>query len=291
MEIYDLHRAFVGDEEIFFRRTGCNPKLPTLLMLTGWPISSVSLVPLMSLLKNNLNCYALDLPGYGKAPLIQRNKFCGFDFYSNIIRKFQTEILSIPKVDFFGYSIGGVHAINYAFKYPNLINKLIISAAPYNGIKELVNKRAQESLIYALLENFKDKPKFISILNKDYVSYAVTQLMYAKIYKRECGKFESSNKYLIKQLMLESSKLDFKAALDVAHDLEERNFIEAAKLIKSQTLVIANEYDSTVKPYLLKRLANELIPHARLKLLKNATHASILTDYQKFVEPILGFLF
>jgi pimeloyl-ACP methyl ester carboxylesterase len=76
-------------------------------------------------LKSNYRCVAIDLPGYGKSS--KGNYAASMDFFAETIKLFCHK-MNIHNVVLAGHSMGGQIAITTAFKYPDLVSKLILIA-------------------------------------------------------------------------------------------------------------------------------------------------------------------
>ena len=80
---------------------------------------------LIPLLKDQLRCIAIDLPGYGKSSEGVHSR--SMNFYSDTISKF-IQKLKLKNVILVGHSMGGHISIVTALSYPQLVNRLILLA-------------------------------------------------------------------------------------------------------------------------------------------------------------------
>lgn len=88
-----------------------------LVMIPGWPVSTCIFEPLATVLGDSLHCVAINLPGFGGSDFDLENNHT-FDYYCQFLEDFRKEILKTKKINLFGYSTGGVVAIDYASKFP-----------------------------------------------------------------------------------------------------------------------------------------------------------------------------
>lgn len=76
-------------------------------------------------LSNHYRCIAIDLPGYGKSS--KGNHAYSMTFYAAVVKEF-IEAKGLTNVVLAGHSMGGQIAMTAALQYPQLVDKLILSA-------------------------------------------------------------------------------------------------------------------------------------------------------------------
>jgi len=161
-----------------------------LVLVHGWGGSTRSLKSLIKQFSKNYQVIALDLPGFGKSDL--PNKDWGITEYSEIIREL-VKRLGIEKVNYFGHSFGGSLGIFLATKYPKLINHLVLCDSSYKRTLKRTNtpigiifnnlplpkkvKQIIKKIIYRIffpnsdLPNFPDlEPNYKKIMTQDLTS-------------------------------------------------------------------------------------------------------------------------
>jgi pimeloyl-ACP methyl ester carboxylesterase len=103
------------------------------VMLHGWQRSSDTLRPLGELLANSCRVVLVDLPGFGMSPLPvgAANSGGGWSTldYCERVRSF-LEDEGIDRCTLVGHSFGGRVAVRMAARYPEQIEKLILTGTP-----------------------------------------------------------------------------------------------------------------------------------------------------------------
>lgn len=110
---------------IFYREAGDKSK-PTLLLLHGFPSSSVMYRDLINNLAANYHLIAPDYPGFGQSSMPNTTEYkYTFDNLSNTISHF-IDALGLKKVSLYLQDYGGPVGFRIATKRPELIQALII---------------------------------------------------------------------------------------------------------------------------------------------------------------------
>lgn len=100
----------------------------TVIILHGWGLNGSYYAKLVNLIEENrYKVYSLDLPGFGKEPLIKESMT--LDDYVEFIHNF-IESKKISNPIFIGHSFGGRVAIKYTWKYQSQVSKLILTGVP-----------------------------------------------------------------------------------------------------------------------------------------------------------------
>ena len=113
---------------IFYREAGNNNK-PVILLLGGFPSSSITFRNLMERLKNDFHLIAPDYPGFGNsdAPSTAAYKY-SFDNLTITMEKF-IDTIGLKKFSLYAFDYGGPIGFRIASKRPELIQSLIIQNA------------------------------------------------------------------------------------------------------------------------------------------------------------------
>ena len=223
-----------------------------MVFLHGWGLSSKIFKPIIYLLKNDYKIYALDLPGFGNAPI---EKPMVLKDYAETVHDF-LEKNKIEKPIIIGHSFGGAVAIKLAILHPESVSKIVLvcaSAIRQPHRKMVLIKKAADLLKPLFPEKLR---KFVLKLLK------LDQTDYAKI---ESPELKETFKNIIGE--------DLKPYLPS---------------IKSPALVIWGEKD-TVTPLSEGKLIAETIPDAKFAIVKNAGHFLFLEKPEEFIKLIKEF--
>jgi pimeloyl-ACP methyl ester carboxylesterase len=118
----------VNGVNIAYRETG-NKSKPTILLLGGFPSSSIIFRPLIEELKNDYHLIAPDYPGFGNSEVPSKDSFeYTFENISKIIEKFIDQI-GLEKFSLYAFDYGGPIGFRIAARRPELIETLIVQNA------------------------------------------------------------------------------------------------------------------------------------------------------------------
>ncbi|MDO8443813.1 MAG: alpha/beta hydrolase [Candidatus Azambacteria bacterium] len=225
----------------------------TIIFLHGWGNSSEVFIPLSYYLKNDFCIYAPDLPGFGRAHI---EKPMGLKDYADFVYKF-TKDNQIENPIIIGHSFGGAVAAKLAILHSKIISKLILVGA--SAIRE---------------SNF--KIKFIERPAK-----IIKKIFPKKIYP-----------FILKFLGLNNSdyaRIENPYLKETFKIVIKENLAPELPLIKVPTLVIWGEKDAET-PLKYGRLITQLIPNAKLEIIKSAGHHVFLDKPLEFIYEIKKFI-
>jgi len=121
------HWATIDGIKIFYRTAGV-PQHPAIILLHGFPSSSVMYQDLMQLLKKDFYLIAPDYPGHGYSDVPPDSYQFTFDNISNTVYKL-IQSLKIQKYSLFMQDYGSPVGFRIALKHPENIGALIIQNA------------------------------------------------------------------------------------------------------------------------------------------------------------------
>lgn len=257
---------------------------PPLIFLVGWPTASALYVPLLHLIAPHNKCYVVDLPGYGGSES-DMNVYSGFDYYLDFLRIFHMDVVGSGPVHLFGYSTGGVHAINYAHKHPESVCSLTVFSVPYDGIEQFAamekNSASRLKMMRKLHPFFTRHKNLIKLINARPVKIIAIAFFYVVIYTRLYPQMlkKVRKRHLFRSLY-KTSQFNIKSIFDLAIDLSMNSFTHVAQLVHTPTLVLSAQNDTAVLPERSSRLAG-LMPGATYECIPDADHAVGITDPQK----------
>ena len=275
----------VNDLNINYKTIG-DGKIP-IVLLHGWGVSSDKYVELAKTLYPILNAQysilILDLPGFGKSNepnknwklddyvefvdefIKKTNRKGGFELVKNIlkekfiqIQKGSTELSPqwsqrSSKIILIGHSFGGKIAIKYATKYPEKIEKLILTGAA--GIK---HKLTTKQKIFFILAK----------TGKIIFSFPVINNFQKPIHK-------------IFSKLARSRKKDYYSASlrmkEIMKNILAEDLADCLNKIKNQTMLVWGREDKTT-PLSDGKIMNERIEDSKLIIVDNANHS---LPYQK----------
>lgn len=115
----------IKGNQIHYKKSGSGRAI---ILLHGngedWKIFKESI----DLLQNSFTVYAIDLPGHGKS---YRPKELHYESHASDVYDF-IQALQIEKPVLYGFSDGGIVGLILAYRYPNLLSKLIVSGVNIN---------------------------------------------------------------------------------------------------------------------------------------------------------------
>jgi pimeloyl-ACP methyl ester carboxylesterase len=118
----------IGDLDIFYREAG-NPQKPAVLLLGGFPSSSITFEPLIAELKNDYHLIAPDYPGFGNSSAPDPSAFSyTFENIALTVEAF-VDKLGLKTFNLYAFDYGGPIGFRLAAKRPELIHSLIIQNA------------------------------------------------------------------------------------------------------------------------------------------------------------------
>ncbi|MDF1497857.1 MAG: alpha/beta hydrolase [Patescibacteria group bacterium] len=269
-----------------------------IVLLHGWGINSdkyLKLIEIMSKENTDLKIIVPDLPGFGKSDEPNENwnldnyvefvdKFIrsstqdrGFELLKNILKK--TNIKKImnggfssvsnsnsdhkKQINLIGHSFGGRIAIKYAMKYPEKIDKLILTGAA--GIKHRLTFK--QKVFYFLAK--RGKNIFSLPIIKKFQKYA-RKIIYKLAREKDYNQASPRMKEIMKNVLAE----------DLTLILEK---------IKTPTLLIWGRFDNST-PLSDGKIMNEKIENSKLIVINDANHSLPYQKPEEFVNFIKEFI-
>lgn len=198
--------------------------------------------------------------------------------------------LKIERAHIIGHSLGGMIVQNFAIKYPNKVNKIILintiagmtppGVSPDQGI-EMYRINA----IDGLRAMKKDPLNHFLVGAKNSYSREFWKQMKENPKKKFHGIWSVED--LLKEKTINGPTED-----DINHQaeaLKSHNVYEKLHEIKNSTLIIAAEKDKSC-PKIMNEKIHELIPNSQFIVIEKAAHQSILEYPNKINKYIVDFL-
>lgn len=281
-------KAKIRGTEIYFDVAGMQlapvkndfEERPVLFLLHGGPGGDHLRFKQTSLeLQNNAQLIFIDHRGSGRSKKTNPKEYSLENNIEDIeaLRKH----LGLNKICILGTSYGGVVAQGYAIRYPKNLEKLIlvVTAPSYHFLAEAkenlkIRGTAQQiakakDLWDGTFKNTKQVASFFKLMEPMYsvkASKRKTKLPKTKT----IWSHEALNK-------------------GFGEFLRHYNYLPKLKNIKCPTLVLAGAKDWICSPEQSKLIAKH-IPHSRLKIFKNASHAVAIDAHQQYIKAIQHFL-
>ena len=117
MALYDIQ-----GQQVHVHEEGL-PKRQTALLIHGWSSSWYALSPLLRPLRQRFRCLAVDLPGYGQSPRLDRRTT--IPAYADLLAELICEVSDGPVV-LVGHSMGGMTSITLALRHPVLVERMVL---------------------------------------------------------------------------------------------------------------------------------------------------------------------
>ena len=117
------HFGYVDGREVHYRRAGQGPPL---VLLHPAPGSSFALEPLIERLASERTVIAIDTPGAGESAALGLPAPACAD-YSNALDE-TLGWMGLDRVDLYGSHTGATLALDFAYRYPRRVNRLILNA-------------------------------------------------------------------------------------------------------------------------------------------------------------------
>ena len=168
--------------------------------------------------------------------------------------------LKIPKAHVFGVSMGGAIAQQFALKYPNKLNKLILGCTMAGGAC------SQFGNISGVMNGNLLKLMFTS-------TFIENNLQELEAFIKETTPFHSRNGALQRQLQ----------------SFATHNTCDTLRNIKSSTLIITGDKDLVILPTNSDVIFNQ-IPDAKLEIIEDAAHGFSYSHADKTAQLIHSFL-
>ena len=272
-----------------------NGKIP-IVLLHGWGMDSEKYAELIKILNIKYSRFKIlvpDLPGFGKSEEPRENwklddyvefvdefikkasRKGGFELIGNILAKMQEGSTALrgqwsqqdqqKRIILIGHSFGGRIAIKYAAKYPEKIDKLILTGAA--GIKHKLTL----------------KQKIFSILGKTgktIFSLPVINNFQKPVYKL----FSKIARHRKKDYYSASSRMK-----EIMKNVLKEDLMNYLDKIKTPTLLVWGKEDKTT-PLADGEVMNEKIKNSELVVIENANHSLPYQRAEKFVRIVREFI-
>ncbi len=245
---------------------------PTVLFIHGFMGSGQDWHQIIDQLYGKYSILTIDLPGHGKS-ILDKEEFYSFHYVNKSINAI-LDFLHIDRVILCGYSMGGRVALNYASKYSERINKLILeSASPgLHSIKDRKDRQRYDSLMAEKLENI----PYTKFLVEWYQLPLFTSL---RANHRHYDIIESKKQNSSRHLALALRKMG-------TGEMEPMWF--KLSYLTMPTCIIHGELDE--KYSLISQQMQELIPNSKIYKINNSGHVPHIENLHAFINILTTFI-
>jgi pimeloyl-ACP methyl ester carboxylesterase/CRP-like cAMP-binding protein len=143
----DYHQI-VNGQRIHVVEAG-RPNRQVALLIHGWSSSWYAMSPLLDLLGQRFRAMAIDLPGYGESPPL--DKRVTIPDYADLIADLIDDVTDEPVI-LVGHSMGGMISLTLALHYPALVERMVLIDPTISGRLSLYINIAVSPI--TLLERF-----------------------------------------------------------------------------------------------------------------------------------------
>lgn len=161
----------VDGVDIFYREAG-DPTNPALLLLHGFPSSSVMFKALMSALSDQYYLVAPDYPGFGFSAFPGKEQFeYTFRNIASCINKF-TDAIHLKRFTIYLHDYGCVVGLHICVEYPEKIERLIVQNG--NAYEEGIGEQWKETIDYWENPTPEKKAKVYAFVSEEGVRWQYT---------------------------------------------------------------------------------------------------------------------
>jgi pimeloyl-[acyl-carrier protein] methyl ester esterase len=219
-------------------------------------------------LAQRFRLHVVDLPGYGASPAVEPY---ALEHLARAVAGALPE-----KVQVCGWSLGGQVALEMALRFPEQIERLVLTATTpcFTAREDWPWAVRREVLL-----------EFAAALEADYEG---TLKRFLALQARGADDVKTALKRL-RDILFTRGRPDVQALRAGLYILLESDLRDRAATIETPTLLLHGDRDM-LTPMGAARWLAERLPEARLEVLPGAAHAPFLSYPVKFTEIVTGFL-
>lgn len=229
--------------------------------------------PVMSYLSSKYDSVSIDLPGMaGTQPMDNPS----VENFRELILKF-TEILKWKSFVLVGSSYGGLIALNFAYKNPDKVDRLVLHSVPWNW-------QYLAPSIKLLNQNF-----LFSLVKNDLIWRLIlgfVWLRYRFLPDRDVSKLSTKIRKRLARGILVSDK---NTLMKIMREILRVNMHELVKGIKTPTLIVEGDSSGLVRAESSRKLA-EIMPNAKLVVFRDCGHDLPMEKPIEFAGAIKQFI-
>lgn len=230
-----------------------------IIILHGWGLSGNKYLETQKILeKERYKVYVPDLPGFGYVEMINNSMVLGD--YVSYLKKF-LEKENLEKVILVGHSFGGRVSVKFAAKYPEMVEKIILTGAPLLRPKLGIKKYIVSKIVVAFGFMKKYFPLSVALLLRKFIYKFIGEYDYLKADK-------------MKQTFV---------------NIINEDLANIIRKITIPVLLIWGENDKLVSIEIAKKV-QKMIKNSKLTIVENQGHALPYKNSKIFSNLIINFL-
>ena len=268
-----------------------------LILIHGNTSSSLYFSPLLERLPDNIHTIAPDLRGFGDSSYYQPISEL-LDFADDLKKLLDEK--KINKINLLGWSLGGGVAMEFAAKYPQMVDKLILVSSTTHKGYPIFKKNREGKPIFGEAyssknELAKDPVQVIPLLeaqknkNISFMSYIYDLTIYT--HKKPT---KDQNDLWVLEALKQRCLVDADWALAHFNMTDIHNFYSAGtqniQNIKAKTLHLWGKKDLIVPEYMVLENFKALENQSTLKVYENCGHSPFVDVADEVTEDILRFI-
>ncbi len=246
-----------------------------ILLLHGFTGSKEDWQFITDNLTDKFNVVTLDLIGHGGSPSPEDLSYYKLDsIYKQLLQV--TDRYNLKNISLLGYSMGGRIALNFALRFPHLINNLILESTTA-GIEDDNQRKEREKRDLELAD----------FIEKNSIETFIDYWMNLDIFNTQ-RRFSDEKLKKIRYKKLNNNKLGLANSLRGFSTGLMPPVYTQLKNLKKRTLLITGDLDSKYTEINKKIL--KLLPYGEHKIITNAGHNVHLEEPKKFIKAVNDFL-
>lgn len=269
--------AQIGDVKLCYEILGKEDGYPVLL-IHGFGVKKEVWMAQVSDLSQHFKVIRFDNRGGGKS---DRPSGKHIEIFADDTKNLM-DYLKIEKAHIMGWSLGGMIAQNFALKYPEKVNKLVlictVSGYPTEEGPEIYKRMRLHELEIGAEKAF----------------WETARANFYATYRREMEKDPKRNYFGIWSAedyiqMLSKDPSTAQDIINQAEALKTHDTFDRLKQIKNQTLLIAASHDR-LTPQVNMEQMHQQIPNSSLLVIEKAAHFAPMTRTPEVNKVIMEFL-